>query len=42
MAADFALALVAFGLLVLWNAPACLVVVIAAFGGAILGALYTA
>ena len=37
--ADFALALVAFGLLALWNAPAWLVVVIAAFGGAILGAL---
>ena len=37
--ADFALALVAFALLALWNAPAWLVVVIAAFGGAILGAL---
>jgi len=34
--ADFALSLVAFALLALWNAPAWLVVVIAAFGGAIL------
>lgn len=37
--ADFALALVAFALLALWNAPAWLVVVIAALGGAMLGAL---
>jgi chromate transporter len=38
-AADFALALVAFALLAWWNAPAWLVVVIAALGGAMLGAL---
>jgi chromate transporter len=38
-AADFGLALVAFALLALWNAPAWLVVVIAALGGAMLGAL---
>ena len=37
--ADFALALVAFALLALWNAPAWLVVVIAALGGAVLGAV---
>src|SRR5262245_15189879 len=36
--ADFALALVAFALLALWNTPAWLVVVIAALGGAMLGA----
>lgn len=35
---DLALALVAFALLALWNCPAWLVVVIAALGGAILGA----
>jgi chromate transporter len=38
-AADFALALVAFALLALWNAPAWLVVAIAALGGAMLAAL---
>jgi chromate transporter len=37
--ADFALALAAFALLALWNAPAWLVVVIAALGGAVLGVL---
>ena len=38
-AADFALALVAFALLAWWNAPAWLVVIITALGGAMLGAL---
>ncbi len=37
--ADFALALVTFALLALWSVPAWLVVVIAALGGAVLGAL---
>ena len=37
--ADLALALVTFALLALWNLPAWLVVVIAALGGAALGAL---
>jgi chromate transporter len=37
--ADLALALVAFALLGLWSLPAWLVVVIAALGGAVLGAL---
>jgi len=38
-ASDFALAIVTFLLLALWNVPAWLVVVIAALGGALLGAL---
>jgi chromate transporter len=37
--ADLALALVTFALLALWAIPAWLVVVIAAVGGAVLGAL---
>jgi chromate transporter len=37
--ADLALALVTFALLALWSVPAWLVVVIAALGGAVLGAL---
>ncbi|HKQ66858.1 MAG TPA: chromate transporter, partial [Methylomirabilota bacterium] len=37
--ADFALALAAWALLALWNAPAWLVVVIAALAGAVLGVL---
>ena len=37
--ADLALALVTFALLALWGVPAWLVVVIAALGGAVLGAV---
>ena len=39
---DVALALVTFALLGLWNIPAWLVVVIAALGGTVLGALCVA